>query len=145
MRGNNNHNYAMQQGFNMAHNGHPNMQGLGISGHHLMNLNADLTQQFSFKDLANKAKAKVKEMTGKTELDAKTAKKSSAQKSLDQLVLDYGMENEYAAIDMNRPVPFNGMGAYGSADGEWPFAAEEFGYGYGAPAGFTAAAPAFIW
>ena len=103
-----------------------------------------------FKDLAKKAKASVNKLINKTELDAhKAAKNSAAQKNLDQLVYDYGMENEYAAIDMNRPVPFNGMGSYGSGAGyagEWPFATEEFvgrDY-YGAPGAF-AAAPAFIW
>ena len=150
-QGGNNHNYGMQQGFSMAHNGHPNMSGLGVGGHHLMNLNADMQQEFSFKDLANKAKASVNKLINKTELDAhKAANKSVAQKNLDQLVYDYGMENEYAAIDMNRPVPFNGMGSYGSGAGyagEWPFATEEFvgrDY-YGAPGAFGAAAPAFIW
>ena len=35
-----NHAYGMQQGFSMAHNGHPNMAQYGIGGgrHHLMNL-----------------------------------------------------------------------------------------------------------
>ena len=113
-QGGNNHNYGMQQGFSMAHNGHPNMSGLGIGGHHLMNLNADIQQEFSFKDLAKKAKASVNKLINKTELDAhKAAKNSAAQKNLDQLVYDYGMENEYAFIDMNRPVPFDVRGAYG--------------------------------
>ena len=67
----------------------------------------------------------------------KAAVAAIKQKNLDQLALDYGMESEFTAIDMNRPVPFNGYGAYGSG----------FDYGYGefTPEFFGAAAPQFVF
>ena len=111
-----NHAYGMQQGFSMAHNGHPNMGQYGIGGgrHHLMNLaevnapaKVTAQQDFSFKDLknaANKAMKKAKKAVGVTALHAE----ASAQKTLDQLVSDYGMEAEYANIDFTRPMPYPG-------------------------------------
>ena len=71
----------MQQGFSMAHNGHPNMAQYGMGGgrHHLMNLAevntpAAVTPQedFSFKDLKNsisKGFNKAKKAVGISKLD----------------------------------------------------------------------------
>ena len=65
----------------------------------------------------------------------KAAVAAAKQRSLDQLTLDFGMENEYTAIDMGRPVPFNGLGAYGSG--------YEIGYGEYTPAFKGAVYPEF--
>merc|ERR1711988_398345 len=85
---------------------------------------------------------KVKKAIGATHLDAK-----SAQKTLDQLVNDYGMGAEYANIDFTRPMPYPGYAAaapvYGAEYqfGEFPYAAPAMPYGdfygaYAAPAAF---------
>ena len=66
----------------------------------------------------------------------KAAVAAAKQKTLDQLTLDFGMENEYSAIDMGRPVPYNGLGAYGSG--------YEMGYGEYAPAFVGSAYPEFF-
>ena len=65
------------------------------------------------------------------QLDTETVEKQkSAMKTLDQLSYDYGMENEYAVIDMGRPVPYNGLGDYGYGfEGFEPFVGN---YGYDA-------------
>lgn len=106
----------------MAHNGHPNMGALGITGgrgNHLMNL-ADAekgglqtnnlntqteTQQFNVKDSLNKAKKAVTpqnmKATKKTNTkDLEQANKvGGSTKSLDDLIKEYGMEAEAAAVN----------------------------------------------
>ena len=128
------HPYGMQQGFQMTKAGHPNMAGLGIGPmankggkpnnagpnqvHMLMNLNEEVPVE-------------------------KTHKKehSHRDKTLDELVLDYGMENEYTMIDMERPTPFNGLGEYGSFNG-YEYDGPNF---FGAYAPMEAGMPAFIY
>ena len=133
-----NHAYGMQQGFSMAHNGHPNMAQYGMGGrHHLMNLAevnapASVTPQedFSFKDLKNsisKGFKKAKKAVGISKLN-----EHPSQKTLDQLALDYGMENEWANIDGVWQGDFYGYAPdfYGAYPTQWA------GDYYGAPAGF---------
>ena len=120
--------------------------------HHLMQLSAaNIQEDFKLPKAMKDAVTKAKGALGMKELNAKkhATKKAAVMKTLDQLINDYGMEGEISAIDMNRPVPFNGMGAYGSESvfeapmGEWPYGMEGV-YGYGAaPAAF--ASPEFMW
>ena len=75
---------------------------------------------------------------GISKLDAK-----SAQKTLDQLVNDYGMEFEYSNIDLSRQLPYPGYAAaapvYG-AYGDFPYGPNpwdgDFYGAYAAPSRF---------
>ena len=100
--------------------------------YHMMELSAaDVQEDFKLPKAMKDTIAKAKGALGMKELNAKkhATKKAAVMKTLDQLITDYGMEGEISAIDMNRPVPFNGMGAYGAGaiyEDEWPV---QYGYG----------------
>ena len=101
--------------------------------YHTMDLSStDVQQDFKLPKSLKNAVSKAKTSLGMKELNEKkkTAKKAAVMKTLDQLITDYGMEGEMSVIDMNRPVPFNGMGAYGAGfEGEWSYGAANYGYG----------------
>ena len=90
-------------------------------------------EDFSFKDLKNsisKGFNKAKKAVGISKLN-----EHPSQKTLDQLALDYGMENEWANIDGVWQGDFYGYngyapGFYGAYPAQWA------GDYYGAPAGF---------
>lgn len=108
----------------MAHNGHPNMQSLGIQGghggmggrHHLMDLSEQptlhtdqLVQDNSVKKAATKAKDAVKKAAKDTKHAVQNKAKSasakaphastSGAKTLDDLIKEYGMEAEAEMIN----------------------------------------------
>ena len=98
MPGPGNHAYGMQQGFSMAHNGHPHMGALGIGGHGgrhmLMNLAAAPATKPSLNDLnlkkdLKKAKDAVKKDVKKVQkklgkdLENAAAAQAEAARTLD--------------------------------------------------------------
>ena len=113
------HPYGMQQGFQMTKGGHPNMAGLGVGPMNLSNRGGHNSAPNQVHMLMNLAEAVPVEKTHKKE-------HSHRDKTLDELVLDYGMENEYTMIDMERPTPFNGLGEYGSWNG-YEYGEPDFG------------------